>query len=262
MYGKIFESMYKGTLYGQWEAIVTFQQLIVLCDKDGLVDMTPPAIAATTSIPLDIIQKGIEALQQPDPYSRSPAQDGRRIVLADPARPWGWTIVNYDYYKNLASREDKKEKDRLRMAENRNQINHVAGSREQSQTVADVAHVDVDVDVDVDTNITTSSQAKACGNSASGIQDCPHQEIIALYHKILPTNPTVKMWGSGRQASLRQRWKENPSIEEWTAFFSRVAKSKFLTGRVNQGDRKPFVASLAWLTKAENFAKVLEGRYE
>jgi hypothetical protein len=149
MYGKIFESMYKGTLYGQWEAIVTFQQLIVLCDKDGLVDMTPPAIAATTSIPLDIIQKGIEALQQPDPYSRSPAQDGRRIVLADPARPWGWTIVNYDYYKNLASREDKKEKDRLRMAENRNQINHVADSREQSQTVADVAHVNVNINTDV-----------------------------------------------------------------------------------------------------------------
>ena len=43
--------MYDGTLYGQWEAIVTFQQLIVLADYHGVVDMTPPAIAAPTKNP-------------------------------------------------------------------------------------------------------------------------------------------------------------------------------------------------------------------
>jgi len=35
--------MYEGTLYGQWEAIITFQQLIVLATEDGIIDMTPPA---------------------------------------------------------------------------------------------------------------------------------------------------------------------------------------------------------------------------
>lgn len=101
MYGKIFDSMYKGTLYGQWEAIVTFQQMIVLCDADGTVDMTPPAIAAITSIPLDIIQKGIEVLSRDDPYSRTPGRNGRRIELIDEHRPWGWVIVNHHKYKNL-----------------------------------------------------------------------------------------------------------------------------------------------------------------
>jgi hypothetical protein len=151
MYGKIFESMYKGTLYGQWEAIVTFQQLIVLCDSDGIVDMTPPAIAATTSIPLDIIHKGIEALEQVDQYSRSPAHEGRRIVLLDPARPWGWQIVNHDYYRNLASKEDKREKDRARISEKRNQINDVADCRNLSQKVANVAHTNTDANTNTDT---------------------------------------------------------------------------------------------------------------
>ena len=54
MYGKIFESMYDGSMYGQWEAIITMQQMIVLADKDGIVDITPPALSARTSIPLEI----------------------------------------------------------------------------------------------------------------------------------------------------------------------------------------------------------------
>jgi 5-methylcytosine-specific restriction endonuclease McrA len=119
MYGKLFASMYEGTLYGQWETIVTLQQLVVLADEDGVVDMTPPAIAARTSIPLEIIEKGIECLERPDKYSRSPAEEGRRIVLIDDERPWGWRIVNYKHYRNLASREDKKQKDRERIREKR-----------------------------------------------------------------------------------------------------------------------------------------------
>ena len=62
MYGKIFDSMYEGTLYGHWEAIVSLQQMLVLCNQDGVIDMTPQAIAARTSIPYDIIAKGIATL--------------------------------------------------------------------------------------------------------------------------------------------------------------------------------------------------------
>ena len=82
MYGKIFDTIYKGTLYGQWEAIVTMQQLIVLADADGVVDMTPMAISAVTSIPRDIIDKGLEILSSPDKYTRTPGSDGRRIDLS------------------------------------------------------------------------------------------------------------------------------------------------------------------------------------
>ena len=64
MYGKLFESMYAGTLYGHWQAIVTLQQMVIIADADGTVDMTPPAIAAKTSIPLEIIEAGIKFLSK------------------------------------------------------------------------------------------------------------------------------------------------------------------------------------------------------
>ena len=81
VYGKIFESIYDGSLYGHWEAIVTMQQLIVLADADGVIDMTPRAIAGKTSIPLEILEKGLKILSESDPYSRSPESNGVRIQL-------------------------------------------------------------------------------------------------------------------------------------------------------------------------------------
>ena len=108
MYGKIFESIYDGSLYGNFEAIVTFQALIVLADEHGLIDISPHALAGRTSYPIEIIKAGLKVLQQSDPHSRSQDEDGKRIVPLDNGREFGWRIVNYDYYRNLARRADKK----------------------------------------------------------------------------------------------------------------------------------------------------------
>ena len=111
MYGKLFVQMYDGTLgtKGPWEALVTFQQFIILADQEGEVDMTPEAISRRSTIPLEIILKGIEELEKPDPSSRSPAEDGRRIVLLSDNRTWGWRIVNHAHYRNIRSQEDRRE---------------------------------------------------------------------------------------------------------------------------------------------------------
>jgi hypothetical protein len=103
--------MYDGTLAtkGPWQAIVTFQQFIALCDAAGWVDMTPDAISRRTTIPLEIIQVGINALEQADPDSRSPAEEGRRIVRLSPDRAWGWRIVNHEHYKKLRAAEERRE---------------------------------------------------------------------------------------------------------------------------------------------------------
>jgi hypothetical protein len=143
MYGKIFASMYEGSLYGQWQAIVTFQQLIVLCDADGVVDMTPQAIAARTSIPLEIIEAGLKILSEPDKYSRSPDSDGRRIELIDPdVRPWGWSIVNHNKYKYL------QDMDTVRAANRERQRKHRAKSQAVTGGHAPSRHTDTDTDTD------------------------------------------------------------------------------------------------------------------
>lgn len=115
MYGKLFEHMYDGTLAtkGPWQALVTFQQFIILADKRGDVDMTPEAISRRTTIPLEIIKQGIEALEQPDTASRSPALEGRRIVRLSEHREWGWNVVNYGHYRKIRSEDERREYMRL-----------------------------------------------------------------------------------------------------------------------------------------------------
>lgn len=111
MYGKMFRQMYHGTLAttGPWQALVTFQQFIVLADKEGIVDMTAEAISRETTIPLEIIRLGITALEQPDKGSRTPDEEGRRIIRLSEGRDWGWRVVNYVHYRNLKREEDRRE---------------------------------------------------------------------------------------------------------------------------------------------------------
>ena len=261
MYGKLFASMYDGTLYGQWQAIVTLQQMVILADEDGVVDITPPALAAKTSIPLEIIEKGLEQLSQPDKYSRSAAEDGRRIVLVDEDRPWGWSIVNYRHYRNLASREDKKRKDRERIAEKRNESKAVADCRNLSQPVADVAHTDTDTDTDKEDSANAECQPPAGDRPAP----VPHKQIANLYHELCPSLPRIAKLTPTRQQHIRARWRnELPDLDSWADYFKAVQASDFLTGRTNPsgGRSKPWVADIDFLIKQSTVVKMAEGKYD
>lgn len=103
---------------------------------------------------------------------------------------------------------------------------------------------------------------------------CPHQDILALYAKRLPTLPQPRVWDGQRATNLKARWRwvltaKKPSgvryatdtasgLDFFDRFFGYVSESDFLTGR----DGKWGGCNLAWLVKAENFAKVLEGQYQ
>ena len=106
---------------------------------------------------------------------------------------------------------------------------------------------------------------------ANGVQtsqqldQCPHNDIIAIYHEKLPMGTMVRSWTPARQKALRARWREDKSRQNlrwWADFFEYVGQSDFLTGRTASHGRAPFVVSLSWLCNAENFAKVIEGNFE
>lgn len=158
MYGKLFASMYDGTLYGKWQALVTFQQMVILSTPDGIVDMTSQNISGRTSIPLEIIEAGIADLEAPDPHSRTPDHEGRRIIRLDEHRPWGWQIVNHKKYKELISIEQKREADRERIRGKR--ASHpVATCRKVSRRVANVAHSDSYSDSDAKKSVKAGKTA-------------------------------------------------------------------------------------------------------
>ena len=98
-------------------------------------------------------------------------------------------------------------------------------------------------------------------SAANDKPDCPHQEIISVYHEVLPQCPKVRDWTQARQTQLRTRWNESAdrqNLDYWRRLFEYVGECDFLTGRT----AKPFFADLEWITKTANFTKIRERKYE
>jgi hypothetical protein len=81
--------------------------------------MTAEVISRISTIPLDIIRKGIAVLEQPDSASRNPNENGARIKRISEHRDWGWQIVNHAHYRAIRSAEERREYMRVKMRENR-----------------------------------------------------------------------------------------------------------------------------------------------
>jgi len=92
------------------------------------------------------------------------------------------------------------------------------------------------------------------------IPPCPHQEIIKLYHEILPELPGIKTWTEEREKILRTRWKEDPECQDldwWKGFFEYIRRSEFL---MDTNGRK-WQPNLEWLITKSHFVDVIEGKY-
>lgn len=109
-----------------------------------------------------------------------------------------------------------------------------------------------------------AKEPKGSLSATADVANCPHEQIVALYHEILPTNPRIKVWDGDRATRLRARWREDgkrQSLDYWRRFFTHIAASQFLTGRAEGKDGRTFAPGLDWMVKAGNFAKIIENRY-
>ena len=98
----------------------------------------------------------------------------------------------------------------------------------------------------------------------------PYEEIRDLYHEILPELKECRVLSSKRKAQINARWNQTVgkskkpcnNLDFWRRFFTYIRKCPWLMGEIApQPGRRQFIASLEWITKEENFAKIIEGDY-
>ena len=107
MYVKLFEQILDSSIAENYKTRLVFEDMLLLADRHGIVDITHEALARRTNIPLDIVKTAITELEQPDARSRRADHEGRRIIRLDEHRDWGWHIVNFEYYKNIRNDEER-----------------------------------------------------------------------------------------------------------------------------------------------------------
>lgn len=189
MYGKLFESMYEGTLGDNWRALVTFQQMIVLCDADGIIDMTPAAISRRTGIPIEIIKAGIKILEADDPHSRTPDENGKRIKRLDDHRDWGWFLVNHKQYRDKGDIEKIRKQNRERQRRRREKQSM---SRDSRDGHAKSRH----------TNTDTDKQ-----------HNIPYRDIVS--HLNNKSNKKFKPTTKETKRAIRARWNEGFRLNDF-----------------------------------------------
>jgi hypothetical protein len=119
--------------------------------------------------------------------------------------------------------------------------------------------IDTDTDTDTDTD-----------NNKDIVQGCtpktkvlvPYDEIISVYHEILPTLAQVYKLSDTRKRYIKKLWLEElEDIESWRNYFIHVSRSDFLMGKVNDKAGRPFIATIDFIINPTNFIKIAEEKY-
>jgi len=135
-YTKLFGSILSSTIWSEPHPTrILWITMLAMSDKNGEIHATIPGLARFANITIPECEAAITKFMQPDPYSRTPDMEGRRIEKID----GGWALVNHDKYRQMASKEEQKRSH----AERQKRYRHRA-----SQTVtrdATVTHSDASV---------------------------------------------------------------------------------------------------------------------
>lgn len=121
MFGKIFSSMFEGSLYGKgWGPFLVMAYAIAngVPDKEvGMqVDLNPKALADKFGEKEQDVRKAIEFLCQPDPDTTTTEEGGRRLIKIG---AFAYKVVNGMKYRAIRDEESRREQVRLAMARHR-----------------------------------------------------------------------------------------------------------------------------------------------
>ena len=237
----------------------------------GQVDIHPRAVAEEVGLTVDQVRAALDELESPDPESRSPEAEGRRIIRLDEHRAGGWQIVNYVKYRDIKTEDDRREQNRIAQAKwretHKKSSAPVSTDKQPSAVLSDAkpesaqsAHIDVDVALALEAEALKPSMlshaparpsadppqltlVEGSEKPPTGPPDCPHLAVLALWAEVLPAMPQHQpgLWRGSRSSHLRARWRETAAEKGWTTeaqglaylrkLFGFVGQSRFLTGQ-------------------------------
>lgn len=265
-YVPLFASLTTGTLCGRWPDVGLWPIVLSLSDKYGRVDVTPMYLAQVTGLPVDDVVACMKRFCEPDPFSRTDAENGARLTLIDEHRDWGWKIVNHLKYREKARKQaqQKESTESGNDAGRKREERERAKSGDVPRSPASPAESSADRPSDANAYENANSKNQKAVRNSKAAPSQFHAEVIGAYHRLCPALPRIKGWPAHRRAALDARIKERcddgkpaDSVAYWESFFTSVAASDFLCGRT----KEPFTASIDWLLGPKNFLKVIEDNY-
>lgn len=105
-YAKLFSSITESSLWSEPKEVrLLFVTMLAKANSVGFVEASIPGLARVANLSPQEVETAIPILEGPDPFSKNPECEGRRIVKA----PGGWMVLNYEDYRNRTSDEERRE---------------------------------------------------------------------------------------------------------------------------------------------------------
>ena len=107
MYGKIFSSMYEGSMVGAGPVVfAVWGYCIAKADVDGTVLLNPALLAPVIGTSRTDIEAAIKFLCSPDEHSKNPDHEGRRLLVESGHL---YFVVSHAQYRGMKNNEDRRE---------------------------------------------------------------------------------------------------------------------------------------------------------
>jgi hypothetical protein len=96
---KLFSSITESSVWCEPHTTVrVWVAMLARADAEGIVEGSIPGFASLCRVTVAEMEEAVRVLSSADPYSRTPAHEGRRIESV----PGGWVILNYGIYRQRA----------------------------------------------------------------------------------------------------------------------------------------------------------------
>jgi hypothetical protein len=117
MYNKIFTKILDSSIWLEPNATrIVWITFLAAMDEEGFVQFASIRnVAHRANVSIEDAQSAVASLEGPDPDSGDPHEDGRRIEKVE----GGWTVLNADKHRKIATREHQKALNRERVKRHR-----------------------------------------------------------------------------------------------------------------------------------------------
>jgi hypothetical protein len=107
MYGKIFASMYEGSMVGAGPVVfAVWGYCIARAEQDGTVLLNPVLLAPIIGTSVVEIETAINYLTSPDEHSKNPQHEGRRLINQT---GYLYFVVSHEIYQGIKNGQDRRD---------------------------------------------------------------------------------------------------------------------------------------------------------
>jgi len=208
-YTKLFSSIVTSTIWMEDDKTrIVWITMLAVADKNGEVQGSIPGLARIAGVSVEDCRAAISKFLAPDPDSRTKDDEGRRIEEID----GGWVLLNYNKYRDMASKDEQREAEAKRKARYRERLKRNGLSQtvpDKSQDVPENRHI---AEAEAEYKDTLSARARETALPGEPVLPTVQEVIEFAAMRGIPSDYARDYWAKKTE---KHGWIANGKLIVW-----------------------------------------------